>query len=357
MKVAFIKRKFSFYGGAEQYLRKVMINLAERHEIHLLTSLWEESTAFKIHKISSLGIAPDFIFAQRVKQYLKTHPFDVVVSFERTYSQDIYRASDGCHKKWLEQRKFIDGYLKCLSFRFNPHHLIILFLEKKALKTSKKIITLSQMDKRAFKTFYGEEIAKKCTVCYNGVDLKRFFPPSLKKRQEFRGQLGLEDKKVLLLVGSGFKRKGLLFVLDVLKCLPKEFVLLVVGKGKIGKKLLRGLEKRIYFLGPQRKIERFYQLADIFILPTIYDPFGNAILEAMACGLPVITTNASGASEIIENGKEGFILNFPVNLEEFAYCLEIASKNQKIMGKNAYEKAKLFSLEKAVNEFLEVIER
>ncbi|CAD7777392.1 MAG: hypothetical protein KCCBMMGE_00521 [Candidatus Methanoperedenaceae archaeon GB37] len=77
----------------------------------------------------------------------------------------------------------------------------------------------------------------------------------------------------------------------------------------------------------------------------------------MACGLPVITTNASGASEIIENGKEGFILNFPVNLEEFAYCLEIASKNQKIMGKNAYEKAKLFSLEKAVNEFLEVIER
>jgi len=67
--------------------------------------------------------------------------------------------------------------------------------------------------------------------------------------------LGLEDKKVLLFVGSSFKRKGLLFVLDVLKCLPKEFVLLVVGKGKIEKKLLRGLEKRIYFLGPQRKIE------------------------------------------------------------------------------------------------------
>lgn len=355
MKIAFIKRKFSFYGGAEQYLHKIMINLSQRHEIHLLTSFWKRDASFKVHKISSLGVAPNFVFAHRVKQYLKTHHFDAVISFERTFSQDIYRASDGCHKSWLEQRKFIDGYLKCLSFHFNPHHLIILFLEKKAVETSKIIITPSQMVKREFETFYGEEIGKKCIVCHNGVDLKRFCPPSLKKRQEIRQQLGLAEKKVLLFVGSGFKRKGLSLALKVLKCLPKNFVLLVVGKGKIEKD--KGLEKRTYFFGPQREIERFYQLADVFILPTIYEPFGNVILEAMACGLPVITTSANGAAEIIEHGKEGFILNLPINLEKFADYIGIASKNQKTMGKNAYEKAKLFSLERVVNKFLQVLER
>src|SRR5213075_1763942 len=108
--------------------------------------------------------------------------------------------------------------------------------------------------------------------------------------------------------------KGLLFAIQAMAlCKNKKLRLLVAGRGneRLYKtaRLRFWLEEPVRFLGEVAEVVRLYSAADIFILPTIYDPFSNACLEALACGLPVITTRSNGFSEIIENGVHGSIVD------------------------------------------------
>ena len=360
MRIAFIKKRYCFYGGAERYLESIINALMSKFEIHILSNNWYKSKNFTVHHIHTNKMFSDLSFGLNVYKFLKTHHFDVSISFDRTFGQDIYYASDGCRRRWLEQRRYISNLIRRLDYKFNPHNLSILFLEKKAVKESKLIITPSNMVKKDFLEFYGNEISKKCIVCYNGVDLNKFHKISFKQKLNLRQSLGIKDKKILLFVGSGsLERKGLFFAINVLKYLPKEFLLLVVSKVKksfvnLAKEL--GLEKRVLFLGLQKDVERFFQVSDVFILPSLYDTFCNACLEAMACGLPIIITDTTGISEIIEDGKEGFILKHPINYEEFHFFIEESFKNWGEMSQYAYKKAIDFSLKKVTDNFLKIIE-
>src|SRR5207245_11650621 len=116
------------------------------------------------------------------------------------------------------------------------------------------------------------------------------------------------DQTALLFTGSGWERKGLRFAIAAMAlCRNRKMRLLVAGRGN--KRFYKS--KRVQFLGEVSDLVRLYAAADIFILPTIYDPFSNACLEALACGLPVITTRANGFSEIIENRVPRSIVDRP----------------------------------------------
>ena len=123
----------------------------------------------------------------------------------------------------------------------------------------------------------------------------------------------LQDNEIaLLFVGSGWERKGLRFALDAIeRCQDLKLRLLVAGRGNA-----RGYKSsRVQFLGEVVDLVPIYAAADIFILPTIYDPFSNACLEALASGLPVITTRSNGFSEIIENSAHGSIVDLANDVE------------------------------------------
>jgi UDP-glucose:(heptosyl)LPS alpha-1,3-glucosyltransferase len=120
------------------------------------------------------------------------------------------------------------------------------------------------------------------------------------------------DRFFFLFVGSGYERKGLAKAIRALLFLPDYADLIIVGKDRrqnyyegLCKK--SGLAKRVHFLGPQKNIIPFLQVADAFVLPTIYDPFSNASLEALAMGVYLVTSNANGCSEVITEGS-GFII-------------------------------------------------
>jgi UDP-glucose:(heptosyl)LPS alpha-1,3-glucosyltransferase len=121
-----------------------------------------------------------------------------------------------------------------------------------------------------------------------------------------REKVGVGDTvPIVLFVGSGFERKGLPGLLDAFALLPASSAQLwVVGHDKsalaMQKKAAKlDLAERVRFWGPQKDVRPFYGAADIFALPTLYDPFPNAALEALACGLPVVTTTSCGAAELI----------------------------------------------------------
>ncbi|MBI5286983.1 MAG: glycosyltransferase family 4 protein, partial [Deltaproteobacteria bacterium] len=134
------------------------------------------------------------------------------------------------------------------------------------------------------------------------------------------------------------------------------------GKGnykrylKLAKRL--GIEKDVVFEGPVRDVKDYYYASDIFVLPSIYEPFSNACLEAMAAGLPVVTSRVNGVSEILTDGEDGMIIDDPTNpgeiTEKIAPLLE--KKRRLRMGWAARVKAEGYTIERSVEGVLRVVE-
>ena len=365
MRLAFIKKKFSIHGGAERYLQSLIQQLKQAgFEIHIFASVWEEGDAI-FHRVNSLSFT-SFLsavtFDLNVKKEITNNirP-DCVISFERTTCQDIYRAGEGCHAEWLRIRSQVEPFYKRLSFKLNPLHISLLALEKRLYEDTPLIIANSKMVREQIIQHYGVEESR-IMIIYNGVDLVRFSPENrVRWRKDVRESLSIpEDSPVLLFVGSGFERKGLTTLIDSIPLIRNaDMRVLVIGKGHSDKYRTRAREKgvseKILFLGPQEEIEKYYGAADLFVLPTLYDPFSNATLEAMASGLPVITTKNNGAAEILENGQEGYVLDNLFDGEELADKISLSLKDREKIAKNARKRVGAFPIEKAAREFSEAI--
>ena len=240
---------------------------------------------------------------------------DVLFSLERVWSCDVYRAGDGVHRAWLDRRRKFELPLKRFVRSLSSKHRDLLRLEQSLFSdgNTRRVIAGSQMVKDEIVNFYRYP-ADKIDIVRNGVPLEKFrFGPEL--REKSREELNLKpDQTALLFAGSGWERKGLLFAIEAAAlCGDRKMRLLVAGRGNARlyktKRLRFWRGKPVQFLGEVVDMLRVYAAADIFILPTIYDPFSNACLEALACGLPVITTRSNGFSEIIENGVHGSIVD------------------------------------------------
>nr|MBC8283968.1 glycosyltransferase family 4 protein [Nitrospinota bacterium] len=301
-----------------------------------------------------------------VDQNSSAHPFDLIQRHEKTWLQDVYRAGDGCPIKWLQQRGPNFSPLKNLFLYLNPFHQLILKLEKNIFESGKckKIIAISQMVKEDILENY-QCPPDNISVVYNGVDLQRFHPNNKNTyRNLIRKQLGVPETSILIIfVGSGFERKGLQFLLQSLEHFKnKDWRLLIMGKGNF-KKFARYAPtnklNQIIAKEPDPEIEKYYGAADLFILPSIYEPFGNANLEALASGLPVVTTKFCGAANIIQPKHNGLVITDPYNPKEIAEKINYLfdSSIRETMGSNARKLAEQFPLERNNREMLNIYEK
>jgi len=333
MKIDIIRKKYTFHGGAEGFSGSLIEHLARAgHEVHIFAIKWRaDQKQANIHfhtvpAITFLSILRDATFAISTYFILRKlrKDFDIIQTHDKTLYQDIYRAGDGCHIEWLRQRWKRTGFTGRLSVVLNPYHWLILALERYIFRQHRfrKVIAISEMVKRNIMDNYGVSSGD-IEVIYNGADIERFHPGNREKfRQEIRSQYGLSDEDfVVLFVGSGFERKGVRYLIEAVERVKRPVKLMVVGKGTAGK--LKRVSPGIIFCGPQREIHKYYAAADIFVFPTMYEPFGNVHLEALASGLPVITTKNSGAAEIIEDGRQGFVVNAPEDVDEIAARIEL----------------------------------
>jgi len=334
LKLALIRQRYTDFGGAELYVSRLAGLLVERgHQVHVIAREWkaEPQEGLFFHAVTAAG--PTFVrlkaFARAAARIVAAENFDLVHSFERTYCQDVFRAGDGCHREWLDRRARAAGIGRRRLDRINPRHRAFLELETRLFTSPrlKKVIVNSQQGRDEIIRHYGLS-PEMFRVIYNGLDRRRFHPGLRDRfREEVRAELKLEaDEPIALFVGSGFARKGLA---ELIYALPRTKVkLLAAGKDKIEPylKMARrlGLADRVLFLGPRTDVDRLYGAADLFLLPSWYDPFANACLEAMAAGLPIVTTAETGAAEVVQSGLNGFILSFPVRPDELAEKIELA---------------------------------
>jgi UDP-glucose:(heptosyl)LPS alpha-1,3-glucosyltransferase len=324
-----IRQRFTGFGGAELYVSRLARELIDRgHDVHILARRWPagDASGVKFHRINSLG-GPTFIrlrsFARSAARLVEAGGYELVHSFERTYSQDIFRAGDGCHKEWLERRKRMRGPVFGILDRINPRHRAFLDLEARLFSDArlKMVLANSRQGREEIIRHYGLPDAM-IRVVYNGLDRNKFHAGLAKLyRIPVRRELGLTpDEPAALFVGSGYARKGLGELIRALPHCPVR--LLVAGQDRPGpyQSLAGrvGVREKVSLLGPRTDVERLYGAADVFVLPSWYEPFSNACLEAMASGLPVITTRETGAAEIIREGVNGYTLSFPVSPQDLA---------------------------------------
>jgi UDP-glucose:(heptosyl)LPS alpha-1,3-glucosyltransferase len=206
-------------------------------------------------------------------------------------------------------------------------------------------------------------------VAHNGVDSRRFSPAvRALHRERQRAALGAApDETLLLFVGKGFARKGLAVLLAAIGQLyaagARGLRLAVVGQGATvrweGLARELGIADRVRFVGHASDPEAYYVAADVFVLPTFFDPFANATLEAMASGLPVITSRSNGASEILTPGADGLVVDDPRDAAGVARAIGdlMDPARREAMGRAARETALRYTWEGPLQATLDVYAR
>jgi UDP-glucose:(heptosyl)LPS alpha-1,3-glucosyltransferase len=302
MRIALNRRRFSATGGAENYLERLAKELQQRgHQTTLVCEQWKQSGS-ALEDIRTVDSSDPAGFSRTVQALELKREFDLVFSLERVPGCDLYRAGDGVHAEWLEQRARYSPLLGRWRTALNPKNRVIRQLEEELYRpeSTGRIIANSKMIKRSIVARFGYP-ADRIDVIYNGVPFKQF---SSGDRAVGRKALSLaHDAYVVLLVGSGEERKGVRYARTAVNRVPGAQLVVIDQPVAI-------------------PLPDVYAAADVFLLPTLYDPFANVTLEAMAAGLPVITTVHNGAAEIITHNQNGFILEWADDIAGIARELE-----------------------------------
>jgi UDP-glucose:(heptosyl)LPS alpha-1,3-glucosyltransferase len=362
MHITLIRQRYNPYGGAERFLSRALGALDNSGiKISLMTRDWEPTNGIDVVFCNPFYLGRlwrDWGFAHKVCQQLKTVKTDLIQSHERIVCCDIYRAGDGIRKVWLEQRARGQSWPAKIYLRFSLYHNYIKRAEKQVFESSRlrAVICNSYMVRsEILQNFKIDE--SKIHVIYNGLDTKLFHPDIKQNNNSLRTQWNIpEFANVFVFVGSGFERKGMLQLLRAFAELPENSYLLVAGYDKrqhfYHEEVSRlGISTRVKFLGPQKDVLPCYSVADAFVFPTLYDPFPNVVLEAMACGLPVITSTKSGAAEVITDHHNGFVCD-AFDLQGLQNAMQIlCDKNvAKTMGTQARITAEQYDLATMVEQ-------
>lgn len=379
MKIALIRRQFSATGGAELYLQRLQERLAQQgHEVHLFAERWAgvpDRVCLHPVKIAGSRAVRPWRFAQAVQQLLSGLEFDCVFSLERTLLQDVYRAGDGVHRVWLERRRQFAPWWRRPLIGLGAFHRHLLRLEEQTFsrRNTRRVIVNSEMVRREILANF-QFPDDRIHLVRNGIEVNRFRSGD---RAKTRAQFGIgQDEYLLLFAGSGWERKGLAYVLAAMTRIQRhvgpdrqgsgenraaatEFPglaqkravkLLVVGKGRRPRRVPPG----VIFAGPMAGIEHACAAANVLVFPPIYEPSSNVVPEALAAGLPVVTTAQNGAAEILEPNVTGTVLPSPADIDGMLKAIDYwAGQNRRVTVKDPA----LLDLDRNVSETLAILEQ
>lgn len=342
LKVALVMKDYDENkGGAERYLVNIAHKMAEKGvSISLIVNKFAGQTdsLVKVYRRWAIGwssILKPLTFNWSVQQFLYNRKYDIVYGLTQIYPQDVYRVGGGLEHSWLEIRYPLKW--KRILNALRPKIALRLYMENRIFQKGnfKKIITNSWLVKNQILSRYPVS-PEDVRVVYNGVD-KDKFSPDVKKlySQEIREQYSIPAKaKVVLFVSNNWKRKGLVELIKAVGILRNPDIwILVVGRGRkeVFNRIVEesGMESNIIFAGPVKDPWKYYGASNICVLPTYYDPFANVCLEALSCGVPVITTKTNGASEIICHSENGYVVDNASDIRKISKYINVIIKEDK----------------------------
>lgn len=380
MRIALVCSEVIRESGHGRYMQELARRLASEHEVHVYSHLYQPIPGVVHHPVPApLGInllrVYGFYLASIAK--LGRTPYDIVHAIGGcTWRHDVVTAQF-CQRPWgahlarqpLPPAKGRLGWLGA-HLRRLYHELYWRacdWLEAPAFRPrpGKRVIAVSGRVRDELSCYYGAD-ADEVAVVFNGVAPEEFAPDALEAlRSPTRAALGVgEDERVLLFVGD-FYRKGLATVIEALPLLQTPRIrLLVVGRGEEAAFHARAnaleVDHQLIFTGFQPDVVPYFAAADAFVFPTRYEPFGMVVTEAMAAGLPVVTTRQAGAAEVITEGQDGYLIDDPDDARALASRIDALFEDdarRAEMGAAARRTAARYDWDYVARETLAVYER
>jgi len=345
-KIALALENFNrFSGGAETYAVQLAETLErEGWQVHLIGYYWDGAPRGVIfHKIPRLSkLVPPSLrilhFAIKHRALVRKLDLDIVLGFGNTIEMNVYQSHGGVHsvsnlRKIRAETSPLVRFIKTILTFISPKSLARRWIESAPFreKPMPDIIAISDMVRNDICKQYNLKKSE-IQLVYNGVNLKRFSRlVESGAGDNFRSALGFSREVLFLFMAYDFRKKGVRYLIEGAARLldqvgPGKFGVIIVGSSPSPalRRLIRTLrlESTIVFEGSTKEPEKYYNACDVFVLPTFYDACSLVVFEAMACGLPAITTIDNGASGIITDGVDGVILDDPRCLETMATAME-----------------------------------
>jgi UDP-glucose:(heptosyl)LPS alpha-1,3-glucosyltransferase len=374
LKIAIVRPYFTTAkGGAERYAVETARGLAALgHSVHVFAYAWDAGAEdqFICHRVwmprkpAWLRVA---VFCRNVRRELASSDYDAVLGMAPFWPQSVCWLGDGLYAVWTRV-SWPHAALRWLMCLKRAVMAVNLWIEKRALGGgAERFLAISQLIKRQAIQYYAVP-PERIDVIYPGIDTARFnLEARTRWRSSIRSELALGDHEVVLLfAANNYRRKGLALLTRAFARARRAGAplrLLVAGAGAARpyERLARrcGVAGQVTFVHFVDAVEKYYAAADLFVLPTRYDPFASVCLEAMACGLPVVTTDMAGAAELIDPGKTGEVIpsgDAERLLESILRDLRAVDPCA-AMGRAAAERAKDFSQANQVRQIARVLEQ
>jgi UDP-glucose:(heptosyl)LPS alpha-1,3-glucosyltransferase len=371
MRIALVTRRFDAAGGGTERDLIVTARLLSvaGHRISIFADEIRTCTEeFEVQRLGRLpigGAVGLWLFATRVASKARRDGAELVLSFARILGADILRSGGGAHSSYLRAARRWQSPAAATAMLVSPYHRMQVLIERAGFNSPRlqQTIAVSELVRGdLFETFRVN--SDKLVTLYNGVDLERFSPnrdTSLVKhlRREFKIP---ENLQAIAFVGNGFARKGLNFLLESWPALNPAAALVVVGSDRsIGnyrhRTIKLGIEQRVIFLGPVRQIERVLACVDGLAFPSLFEPFGNVVLEAMAAGLPVLCSRWTGAAEVLPDEFSELVVNDPTDKVELISRLNLLLRMPSDAGGIARATAERYRWHRHGKELLRIIQK
>jgi len=360
MKIAFVVHDYHREGGHSRYVAELAERFSREHEVHVFTNRFDDAgnPAIHFHRVPAwrgTALSTILTFLLPATAALGSD-FDIIHTQGLCCFRFNVITAHVCGRAWHRARRG-GGAARWKDYLFN---CLVNPLEKLVFRRWKRasVIAISDRVRRDLRECYGRN--RNVTVIRHGVDLAHFHPAL---RQQYRGplraELGWADSDVVTLY-VGDLRKGAVPALRAAAAVDGVKPVFVSRSDPAPYRKLAGelgLGDRAVFCPATRQIRNYYAAADCFLFPSSYDAFGMVVTEAMACGLPVITSRATGAAELIENGSSGLLVKDAYDSVEIAGCLrrlvEDAALRQR-MGAAARRAVEQHSWEAVADKTLQV---
>jgi UDP-glucose:(heptosyl)LPS alpha-1,3-glucosyltransferase len=322
MRIAFVVHDYNRTGGHSRYVAELACRFSREHEVHVYANGIDDSidSGIQFHKVPAWRANALTTILSFAASSIGRVPkgFDIVHCQGFCGPTGNVITSHRCNEAWHEALRLMSGRL---TLRQSVFCAFTSSLERHLYKSSRdaQVVAISYLVKRDLETRYNCQ--SPITVIYHGVDLDTFSPATRTRfRVVRRASMGITPSEpIFLFVGN--LQKGARQCIGALSRLESGSLLLVsrTPPGPYAEYARDcGVADRVRFLPPTEHIEEAYSMADAFLLPSLYDEFGMVITEAMACGLPVIVSRHTGASELIETGVNGLINDDPTDHEGLA---------------------------------------
>jgi UDP-glucose:(heptosyl)LPS alpha-1,3-glucosyltransferase len=376
MKIAVGMRNFApEKGGAERSVAELMGFLSRAgHEVHIFAHRFGRfENSFVLHRVPAIPFPKSLTvlsFAWWCHQKMKEEDIDVVIGVGNTLRADLLQPRGGVHWSWFWKslRAYDSPWLwgiKFLGRVLSPKQWVEGLVENAPYKNARKIVAISEMVKRDIMDSYATP-DERVDVLYTGIDIQRFKPRTGKLRNEIRRRHAIApDEFVVLFSSHNFRLKGLKYLIRAIaqvKRKEKRIKLIILGRDRknpyerLAHRL--GSKGEVIFVGGVKEPEQYYAAADILVHPTFYDACSRVVLEALASGLPVITTRYNGAGWLISEGKEGFVIDDPSDVKTLAEKIVALSDPRRLkkVSQAARQLAQEYSQQRSCQKLLKILQ-